>query len=195
MSEDIRKTIDKIKNLNQILKEEITKSKGEFYAENNIDPEKFNYLGRGDFGIAYSTGDGRVVKTTSSNNEFNLAKELENNSAKVLECFAKVYKTDIVEDEMSIIMEELDTDSHLEDLYYELTGHLDDQELPIQYLDHLDTDDLDLSEEMMDFIGAVDDIIRGYRYLGVEASDIKPDNMGYSIDGKIKAFDVDDKNR
>lgn len=34
---------------------------------------------------------------------------------------------------MLIILEELETDSHIEDLYYELQNYLDEQNLPIQY--------------------------------------------------------------
>jgi hypothetical protein len=99
---------------------------------------------------------------------------------------------------MLIILEEIDEDSHIEDLYYELQSYLDEQGLPIQYINNLDIDELgeELSEEMVEFMDQVDDIVRAYRYLGIEASDIKPDNMGYRItDGKLVAFDIDDKNR
>jgi len=52
-----------------------------------------------------------------------------------------------------------------------------------------------ISEELQSFMNDIDDIIRAYRYLGIEASDIRPENMGYSKDGKLKAFDIDDKYR
>lgn len=35
------------------------------------------YMGKGDFGTAYSIGDGRVLKETTSKREFGIAKELE----------------------------------------------------------------------------------------------------------------------
>lgn len=174
---------------------ENSKTISDFYAENNIDPDELSYLGQGDFGIAYSIGDGRVLKKTSSKNEFNLAKEMEGKEIPALNAIAKIYKTDIIDGQMLIILEELEEDSHIEDLFYELQNYLDEQGLPIQYLDNLDTDELDISEELQRFMSDVDDIIRAYRYLGVEASDIKPDNMGYSKDGKVKAFDIDDKQR
>jgi hypothetical protein len=175
--------------------EENIKTITDFYMENNIDPDNLNYLGQGDFGTAYSIGDGRVLKNTSSENEFNLAKQMEGKNIPILESIAKIYKTDIINGQMLIILEELETDSHIEDLYYELQNYLDEQNLPIQYIDHLDKDEIEISEELQSFINDLDDIIRAYRYLGVEASDIRPENMGYSKDGKLKAFDIDDKYR
>lgn len=166
-----------------------------FYVENNINPDDLNYLGRGDFGEAYSIGDGRVLKKTSSKNEFNLAKQMEGQDIPVLKSIAKIYKTDVVNGQMLIILEELEEDSHIEDLFYELQIYLNEQELPVQYLEYLDTDEIEISEELQSFMDDLDDIIRAYRYLGVEASDIRPENMGYSKDGKLKAFDIDDKQK
>ena len=184
-------------NLKQIIQEQIRHLNfNQFYIDNNIDPENLSYLGKGDFGEAYSTGDGRVLKLTNSKSEFNLANEIINNNAEVLRNgFANIYKTEIVDYYMLILMEELDEDSHIEDLYYELQNYLEEQNLPIQYLNYLETDELELSDELISFIDDVDDIIRAYRYLGVEASDIKPDNMGRDKNNKIKAFDIDDKSR
>ena len=166
-----------------------------FYAENNINSDDLSYLGSGDFGEAYSIGDGRVLKKTSSKNEFNLAKQMEGKDIPVLNSIARIYKTDIINNQMLIILEELEEDSHIEDLYYELQNYLDEQGLPIQYIGDLDTDEMEISDELQSFMNDLDDIIRAYRYLGVEASDITPDNMGYSKDGKLKAFDIDDKRR
>lgn len=194
MGEDIRKMINKVKNFKQFLNESV-KSIDDFYSENNINPDNLFYLGSGDFGKAYSIGDGRVLKKTSSKNEFNLAKQMEGKDIPILESFAKIYKTDIINGQMLIILEELEEDSHIEDLYYELQNYLDEQGLPIQYLSHLDIDELDISDELQNFMNDLDDIIRAYRYLGVEASDITPENMGYSKEGKLKAFDIDDKRR
>jgi hypothetical protein len=192
MSKDIRKIIDKVRNFTI---NESEKTLEDFYSENNIDPENLSYLGKGDFGVAYSTNDGRVVKRTTSKNEFRLAREIEQSDSPVLDSFVKVFKTEIIKGEMYILQEELIEDSHIEDLYYELESHLSDQGLPIQYLDQLDTDDLDISDELQKFMDEIDDINRAYRYLGVEASDIRPENLGYSEDGKLKAFDIDDKQR
>lgn len=194
MSKEIRQMIDKVKNFKQFVNENV-KTIDDFYAENNIDPDDLSYLGSGDFGEAYSIGDGRVLKMTSSKNEFSLAKQMEDKDIPVLNSIAKIYKTDIINNQMLIILEELEEDSHIEDLYYELQNYLDEQGLPVQYIDNLDTDEMEISDELQSFMNDLDDIIRAYRYLGVEASDIKPENMGYSKDGKLKAFDIDDKQR
>ena len=189
-------------NIDTILKKwkqflnENTKTMDDFYAENNINPDDLYFLGKGDFGEAYSIGDGRVLKKTSSKSEFKFAKEIEGKDIPALESVAKIYKTDVVNNKMLIILEELVEDSHIEDLYSELTMYLNDQGLPIQYLDYLDTSELDLSDELESFILGVDGIITAYRYLGIEASDIRPENMGYSKeDNMLKAFDIDDRNR
>lgn len=192
MSKEIRNIIDKVRNFTI---NESEKTLEDFYVENNIDPEELSYLGKGDFGTAYSTGDGRVLKRTTSKSEFKLATEMEESDSPVLNSFVKIYKTEIVKGDMYILQEELIEDSHIEDLYYELESYLNDQGLPIQYLDHLDTDDLDISDELQKFMDDIDDINRAYRYLGIEASDIRPENLGYSQDGKLKAFDIDDKQR
>ena len=190
-SKEMKRIIDAFKKpLNENIR-----TINDFYSENNINPDELSYLGSGDFGEAYSIGDGRVLKKTSSKNEFDLAKQMEGKNIPVLNSIAKIYKTDIVNGRMLIILEELEEDSHIEDLFYELQDYLNEQGLPIQYLDHLDTSELDISNELQTFINDIDDIIRAYRYLGVEASDIRPENMGYSKDGKLKAFDIDDKNR
>lgn len=179
--------------LNNLL--ENIKTMEDFYKENNINPEDLYYLGKGDFGEAYSIGDWRVLKKTTSNNEFNIAKQLENKNIPALDGFAKIYKTDIINGQKLIILEELEEDSQIEDLFYELLGYLDEQGLSIQYLNHLETDELDISPNLQKFMNDIDDIIRSYRYLGIEASDISPANMGYSKEGKLKAFDIDDKQR
>lgn len=184
-----------IKNTVRECLNENVKTIDDFYLENNINPDDLSYLGRGDFGEAYSIGDGRVLKKTSSKNEFNLAKEMEGKNIPALNSFAKIYKTDIVNGQMLIILEELTEDSDIEDLFYELESLLDEQGLHVQYIDYLDTEGIEISKKLQSFINDLKDIVNAYRYLGVEASDIRPENMGYSEDGKLKAFDIDDKRR
>jgi hypothetical protein len=187
-------TEKQLKNLSKTIKES-EKTMNDFFLENNIDEDNLSYLGQGDFGKAYSIGDGRVLKKTTSKNEFKLAQEMENNDSPVLNAFAKIYKTDIINNQMLIILEELYEDSYIEDLFYQLEEHLNEQNLPIQYIDYLEIDNLNISDELQNFINDIYDIVMAYRYLGIEASDIKPENMGRSKDGKVKAFDVDDKRR
>jgi hypothetical protein len=178
-------------NIKDFINEDL-KTIDSFYSENNIDPDNLSYLGRGDFGEAYSIGDGRVLKITTSKNEFELAKQIE---SKNIPGFATIYKTDIVGNKKLIILEELEQDSEIEDLFWELMGYLDEQGLPIQYLDHLDLEPIEISNRLKSFIDGLDRITRSYRNLGIEASDIQPDNLGYSSSGELKAFDIDDRRR
>jgi hypothetical protein len=60
--------------------------------------------------------------------------------------------------------------------------------LPIQYLDNLDTDEYEISEELNEFINAMYDVNHSYRYIGIEASDIKPDNLGVDKNGKMLLY-------
>ena len=93
-------------NQYRLLLKENEKSLEEFHKENNIDKDNLSYLGKGDFGTAYSIGDGRVLKETNSKTEFEIAKQLENDNAKVLNAFAKIYKAEIVDGKMLIIKDE-----------------------------------------------------------------------------------------
>lgn len=165
----------------------------DFYKEQNINPEVLSFLGSGDFGNAYIIDDNRVLKITSSKSEFDLAKKLVNKNIPALKGFVDFYFADVIDGKYYIIMERLEEDYSIEDMFYQLEDLLSEQGLPIQYLDNLDTSELDLDEEMIKFIDDIDDINRAYRYLGIEASDIKPDNLGVDNEGKIKAFDIDDK--
>ena len=175
-----------------LIKEE-TITKVEFFKQNNIDPEELSYMGNGDFGEAYAIGDGRVLKITRSKSEFNFAKGLVGKDLPALAGFVNFYVADVVDDNYYIIMEELDEDSDIENMYYQVEELLSNEGLPIQYLHMLDIDELELDEDMLKFISDIEDINHSYRYIGIEASDIKPDNLGVDKNGKIKAFDIDDR--
>lgn len=188
-----------MKSFNKIVKDflkEHIESMAQFYLENNIDPNDLSYLGKGEFGVAYSIGDGRVLKLTRSKKEFEIAQELEKTNLKLLiKSFAKVYKTDIVDGQMLIILEELEEDSNIENLFYKLYSYLEEQGLHITYIHNLDKDEIEISDELTDFISDLEDIVLAYHHLGIIAPDISPENLGYSKEGILKAFDIDDKNK
>ena len=177
------------------------KTVDEFYQENNIDPDALSYLGKGDFGTAYSIGDGRVLKVTTSKNEFDLASQIENTTSALFKAvFAHIFKAEVVQNQMFIILEELREDSDIENMWYEMDELLNAVGLPVQYLDNLDPDDLEemgytISDDLQNFMNQVENIARAYRNLGIEASDIRPENLGYDSAGNLKAFDIDNKAR
>lgn len=197
--------IDNMKLLKELL-ENINNPNGnktveQFYMENNIDPDNLSYLGKGDFGTAYSIGDGRVLKITTSKNEFNIAKQLENTTSGLYKnAFAHVYKAEMVDNKMFIILEELREDSDIENMWYEMDELLQASGLPVQYIGNLDPDELEemgysISHDLQTFMNSIEYIIRAYRNLGIEASDVRPENMGYDVHGNLKGFDIDDKVR
>jgi len=167
-----------------------------FYRNHNIDPDELSYLGSGDFGEAYITEDGRVVKITSSNSEFDIAKSLIG-KAHLFTNFVEIYDAEITSIGMTILMEGVDQDSEIEDMFYTVTEILETQGLPIQYIGHFDEDeyDIEIPSEVADFMHQLENVNSDYRRLGIEASDIRPENMGYSEDGTLKAFDIDNKQR
>jgi len=152
-------------------------------------------------GTAYSIGDGRVLKITTSKNEFSIAQKLENTTSVLYKnAFAHVYKAEIVENKMFIILEELREDGNIENMWYEMDELLQTAGLPVQYLGNLDTDEMEemgyhISDKLHEFMNSIEYIIRAYRNLGIEASDIRPENMGYDAAGNLKGFDIDDKAR
>lgn len=180
---------------------DLGKTVEEFYSENNIDPDELSYLGKGDFGTAYSIGDGRVLKITTSKNEFKIAQQLVNTDSPLFKnAFAHVYATDLVAGKMFIIVEELQEDSDIENMWYEMDELLNAVGLPVQYLSHMDPDNLEemgytISDELQNFMNSVEYVVKAYHALGIEASDVKPDNLGIDASGNIKGFDIDDKAR
>ena len=53
----------------------------------------------------------------------------------------------------------------------------------------------DISDELQSFMNGVEYIIGAYRHLGIEASDVRPENLGYDKAGNLKGFDIDDRAR
>lgn len=150
----------------------------DFYQKNNINIDTMSYLGKGDFGIAYSIGNGKVLKITSSYSEYEIAKDL---ISKNYEGFVKFFDTAEIGHKFYIICEEVDNDSSIEDLYYELSYILAEQNLSMQELYYFDEDQYEegnkISREMRVFMLGIAEINRCYRMIGIEASDVKPENM------------------
>lgn len=172
-------------------------SKNEFYSANDINPDNLSYMGSGDFGEAYSIGDGRVLKKTSSLKEFEIATEL---VGKVIPGLANIYSVGIVKlynypENYYIILEELEEDSSIEDMWYELSNILDEQGFDISTLHYIDSEELGLEDDMISFINNIEDIYRACRNNGIVNPDIRPENLGRDKRGDIKLFDIDDKNR
>jgi GNAT superfamily N-acetyltransferase len=160
-----------------------------------VDYDDLNWLGSGDFGSAYSMGNGKVLKVTTSDTEFAIAKDIQNGN---YSSFAKVYDTQLIDGNKLIILEELEIDSDVEDLWYEMESILDSQGLPPSYVGNIDLDEWkdqgnDVSGELEQFINDMYGIAYDYRRLGISAPDMRPENIGVASDGTYKAFDIEDK--
>jgi len=172
-----------------------TDSKVKYLSSIDVNFEDIDYLGSGDFGTAYSIGDGKVLKITSSKTEFAIAQELMKNN---YSSFAKVYDTQLIDGDMIIVLEELDVYGDVEDLWYQMSEILDSQGLPAVYVGNLDLDEWreqgnEVSDELESFISDVYGMSVDYRNLGIEAADLRPENIGMASDGTYKAFDIEDK--
>lgn len=159
--------------------------------KNGIDFDDLSYLGSGDYGQAYSIGNDRVLKITNSKSEYDIAVEIQKSNK--YKFISKVYSTEIFDGEMLIVLEELDIDPNIEDMFFELMNILDEHGLSLVYLNHLDLDEVEVSDDMEKFIWDLENIIDDCLSLGLYAPDISPYNLGYSNDGVLKAFDIDQK--
>ena len=168
----------------------------EFARSIGVDPDSLSYLGEGDNGTAYETEDGRVIKVTSSDEEADIAYKLIGKKGS----HAEIYDVKVVNGEYVIYQELLEQDQEIEHNFQRVQELLDSQGLPIQLLDNLDRDDLspeqqETYDELEDFILGIENINRTYRKLGIEASDVRPENIGTDAEGTLKAFDLDNKDK
>jgi hypothetical protein len=172
-------------------------SKSDFYKANNINPEELSWLGKGEFGDAYSIGDGRVLKNTTSKKEFSIAQELVGRNIPHL---ANIYATGEVKlynhpSKYFIILEELEEDSSIEDMFYDLMNIVEEQGASFEYLGDIDLSDLNLNEEMIEFIDTIETIYRMCYNNGIYQPDVRPENLGRDKNGVIKMFDIDSHDR
>ena len=170
-----------------------------FLSKYNISYEDLSWIGSGEFGSAYLMGDtDKVLKVTTSKSEFEIAQEIMKGK---YSSFATIYETAIINNSYLIIMEKLEMDSDIENLYYTVTSMLETQGLPIQYVGNFDEEEYEeqtgetVDEDVKKFINELYGIVYDYRNLGIEASDIRPENMGRDKQGNLKAFDIEDRNR
>lgn len=141
------------------------------------------YLGSGDFGEAYLTECGKVVKITSNESEFVIAHSL---VGKENEFTVDVHMVDIVDSNYVILQELLDTEG-VEDVYYEIDSIMSETGLTIEEIDPDDFEEL--SEEAIKMINDISSSAFEYRKAGFSPEDISPYNMGIKTNGNYGLFD------
>lgn len=164
----------------------------------DIVPEDLEWMGGGHFGEAYSDGDGTIVKFTLSNNELETAQEIlaaTGGKKKLIDlAFAEIEDAVEIDGNKIIIMEELDTDG-AEELFEELDSMAQEAGVPLSEF-WIDTDEVtEVDGDLIKGLDHLDDIFRAYRALGIWAADVKGDNLGFDKDGKLKAFDIQERGK
>lgn len=169
----------------------------EFLEKEGIDPDDIGWLGGGENGNAYDLGDGRVLKITRSNNEYQKALEVK---GKRFSNLIDIYSAEKVGSAYYIIMEDLDMDPQDEALFYETLEILNTQGLPITYISYFDQEEYEaeygeISEEVKAFINELETVVSDLRRAGIgDRADIHADNLGRDKNtGALKAFDLMEK--
>lgn len=186
--------------VNRLIKEVFDQNKiNVFYEENNINPDKLKYIGAGDFGKAYSTGDGRVLKITSSPGEYSVACDL---LFKHYEGIVEYYAAEQMDRRTYyILMEEAEHDSLIEDSYYTLMEIADELGDTMLYPEDLDIERYEqetgnkINDHVKTFAKELAVILNSERMAGIQVGDVRADNLGRNKNGKLVAFDMDDKRR
>lgn len=169
----------------------------EFLEKEGIDPDDIGWLGGGENGNAYDLGDGRVLKITRSNNEYQKALEVK---GKRFSNLIDIYSAEKVGSAYYIIMEDLDMDPQDEALFYETLEILNTQGLPTTYISYFDQEEYEaeygeISEEVKAFINELETVVSDLRRAGIgDRADIHADNLGRDKNtGALKAFDLMEK--
>ena len=165
---------------------------------NLIEFNKVSWLGEGEYGNAYSLGNGKVLKMTSSIREYEIASEI---IGKKLPGIVRFYFAKEVGSRLfALIMDELETDSSIADDMYRTELILTTQGLSIEEIGNFDEREYDGSEGDLDpgivkYMDELDTIFRSCRNLGMRIPDINYGNLGYDNNGVLTAFDIHDKSR
>jgi len=169
-----------------------------FLNQFGVTGEYLNYIGSGDFGTAYSMGNGKVFKITSSKSEFEIANEIMkiNN----LDNIATIFATAKTPSGYLIAMEELEEDSDIEYMFSLAQEVLETQGLPTIYIGNFDEDDYveqngEIDPKLKKFMDELSEVVWDYKRITGDGGDIRSENMGRSKDGTLKAFDIDDRYR
>lgn len=145
------------------------------------------WMGSGDFGHAFETTCGQIVKITRDPCEFMAAFSLQGQTSDFLVDIHKAELTD--DDDLLILMEKVDTEG-VEDVFSEAMNlveefafgewtYFDPDELP---------DDYSASEEALQLIDHIAGSILHLQQKGIDRPDVSPDNIGVK-NGRFVLFD------
>jgi len=170
-----------------------------FLNDEGIEYNSIDWLGSGEYGNAYSLGNGNVLKITNSPSEFELAGQIK---GKNLPGIVKIYDWGWYKEEKPtlyyIVMEELNTDSSIEDLFQRTEMILTTQGLDVSQIGNFDEEEYDGSEgdsdpKIQKFMNDLYIIYRSCQQLGIRVPDVNYGNLGYDKSGNLTLFDVSDR--
>lgn len=144
-------------------------------------------LGRGLAGVAYLTDDNKVIKQTTHSAEFFLAMKMQ---GKINENVVDVYKTKYIdEDSMLILMEKLDMEYYIKEVFETLESVAEDNSLDILEISE-ELAESSLSDDEICFLcdikNAVKEIMSATKDFPV---DIHGENIGIKENGNFALID------
>ena len=170
-----------------------------YYSNKIFNQDVDGYVGSGEFGSAYYVPEDKILKITTSKDEAGIANSIK---GKQLSNIVEVYDVKIVKDEKgypyyAILMEKLDTDSEIEDLFYQMMGIVSEQGYDINHTHMIDFDDLeeegyDYEDDLKTFVDQFNDVVWQNQKMGIQNRDYQPGNLGYKSNGNLASFDMMD---
>ena len=170
-----------------------------YYSNKTSNQDVDGYVGSGEFGSAYYMPGDRILKITTSKDEAGIANSIKGKS---LSNIVDVYDVKTVKDKnenvyYAILMEELDTDSSIEDLFHQMMNIVDEMGYDINHTHMIDFEDLEeqggyYDEDLKEFVSQFDDVVLQNTKMGIYNRDYQPDNLGYKKNGNLASFDMMD---
>lgn len=152
-----------------------------------------HYMASGDFGEAYETECGMVIKITSDKLEYVCADKM---IGKKNDFAVNIYNTKVLESGyMAILQEKLETcpeEYCLESLFYELIEEAERQGTEIHLLDE-DEFPEDFSKDAIKMSNDIWKAVSEYLSSGTNPCDIHAENIGVKSNGSFGLFDQQDK--
>lgn len=145
------------------------------------------WLGSGDFGEAFSTECGKVIKVTGDIKEFMAAFTLQGVKSDYI---VDIYKAELTDDDyLFILMEALDTEG-VEDLFYQAQNLVD--EYAFGEWEYFDADelpeDMPVDEDALSMINDICASMMDLRQKGIDLPDVHDGNIGKK-NGRYALFD------
>ena len=171
-----------------------------FLTKEGIEFNSVDWIGSGEYGNAYSLGNGKVFKITTSENEFHVGSGLVGkNYPGLVQYYGYGWYSDKPK-KYYLIMEELDVDSSIDDDLSRIEMILTTQGLGLSYegLTYFDEDEYDGSEGELDpdiqkFMEQLRQIYISCQRIGVAVPDVNYGNLGYDKSGNLTLFDIQDR--